>query len=296
MAFQLKKDETVGKGAKRLVRRQLDRALAALRRDGENDDHVHDARKRFKRIRAVLRLVRDELGEKVYGRANRCFRDAARPLTEVRDAKVLIETLDKLAEENIPRRLLRELRGKLQDHREAVRQRVLKQQNALTRVMASAGAGRAQLKEWHIAHQGWSALSGGLKRIYKAGRDAMAQATATPSVAHLHEWRKQAKYLWHQLQVLQPIRPELLGAWAERVHELTRLLGDDHDLAVLREKITSDSARERGGDVKKLLAAIDRRRTRLQAEARQLGQHIYRDKPKPFLKRVRARWKAWARD
>src|SRR5207253_2166254 len=154
--------------------------------------------------RAVLRLVQDELGDKVYRRANRCFRDAARPLTEVRDAKVLIETLDKLADENISRRLLGELRGKLQEHRAAVRTRLLKEQNALAKVMAMAGTGRARLKEWNIPHPGWSALRGGLKRIYKGGRDAMAVATASPSVTNLHEWRKQAKYLWHQLQVLQP--------------------------------------------------------------------------------------------
>src|SRR5947208_439602 len=98
MSFQLKPGESARKAVKRLARKQLDAALAELRPRKGGDAIVHDARKRFKKVRAVLRLVRAELGERAYQRENKCFRDAGRPLTEVRDAKILIETLDKLTE------------------------------------------------------------------------------------------------------------------------------------------------------------------------------------------------------
>ena len=39
-------------------------------------------RKCFKKVRAVLRLIRPETGEKTYRAENTCFRDAARPLTD----------------------------------------------------------------------------------------------------------------------------------------------------------------------------------------------------------------------
>jgi CHAD domain-containing protein len=292
MAFQLKKGEPAGKGTRRLVRRQIARALEALGRDGDSDDHVHEARKRFKRIRAVLRLVRDELGEKTYRRANRCFRDAARPLTEVRDAKVLIETADKLGNENISQRTLARLRAQLRDQREATRRRILHEQDALARV-AKAVAACARLTERTSSHKSWPGLRNGLKRVYKQGRDALATANAgDPTVTSLHEWRKQAKYLWHQLQLLQPIRPQVMRGLADRVHELTTVLGDDHDLAVLRAQITADAGGD-GVDVKKLLAVIDRRRQELQSKAFQLGRRIYRDKPKCFLDRIKSYWKAW---
>ena len=48
---------------------------------------VHEVRKSLKKIRAALRLVRPVIGDKSYRRENTCFRDAARPLTEVRDAR-----------------------------------------------------------------------------------------------------------------------------------------------------------------------------------------------------------------
>jgi len=96
MAFQLKPQESVRKGIKRLVRKQIDTALEGLRTQDTSDPVVHEARKCFKKVRALLRLVRDELDDKVYRDENTCFRDAGRPLTAVRDAKVLIEALDKV--------------------------------------------------------------------------------------------------------------------------------------------------------------------------------------------------------
>jgi hypothetical protein len=94
VAFRLKAGKSVSKGVKRIARRQMDKALDLLRSKGGGDESVHDARKAFKRVRSVLRLVRDEIGEKTYRRENRRFRDGARPPTEVRDAKVLVEALE----------------------------------------------------------------------------------------------------------------------------------------------------------------------------------------------------------
>ena len=57
-----------------------------------------NARKRFKKVRAILRLVRDKIGEDVYKKKNICYRNAGRCLSDVRDSVVIIETLDELTE------------------------------------------------------------------------------------------------------------------------------------------------------------------------------------------------------
>ena len=64
----------------------------------EPEEVVHDARKRFKKIRAVLRLVRGGIDRRVFDRENVRFRDAGRPLSEVRDVGVLVQALDRLGE------------------------------------------------------------------------------------------------------------------------------------------------------------------------------------------------------
>src|SRR4030095_12488027 len=60
---------------------------------------VHELRKRLKKMRAVLRLVRDELGEEVFDRENGVLRDLGRKLSPARDATVRVSALDLLRKE-----------------------------------------------------------------------------------------------------------------------------------------------------------------------------------------------------
>jgi CHAD domain-containing protein len=297
MAFRLQSDESLAKGIRRLVRRQIDKALDRIKKDGGKDEAVHDARKRFKRIRAVLHLVRDELGEKTYRRENTCFRDAGGPLTEVRDAKVLLDTLDQLSDHfagQIAAGAFDTVRRALKANRRAVRRRVLQEDKAVKGMRKAIAEARTRVPDWRIRQKGWPALRRGLKRIYRSGSRALATASADATVENLHEWRKQAKYLWHQLQILEPVWPRIMKELANQDHELTQHLGDDHDLAMLRETVIADPDAF-GGDstLETLVALIDRRRGELQQEAFLLGRRLYRDKPKVFTDRIKGYWKAW---
>jgi CHAD domain-containing protein len=300
MAFRLKAGKSVSKGVKRIARRQMDKALDLLRSKGGGDETVHDARKAFKKVRSVLRLVRDEIGEKTYRRENRRFRDAARPLTEVRDAKALVEALDKLAERSAQEaktRFFPRVRTSLQADRRAVRRRVLKDVRAIPQVVSDVKAGRDCLRDWSIPDNDWSGLCDGLKKTYKGGRRALAAAEKDANSEALHEWRKQAKYLWHQLQLVERMWPGVMEELAEELHTLADLLGDDHDLVVLRERLTS-LPEEFGGKARlqKLVTFIDRRRRELEEQAFALGQRLYAEKPKDFTGRLRDYWRAWRAD
>ena len=83
MAFRFKAEESVAKGIERMARGQIEKALEGL--TGQNgaapEEVVHDVRKRFKKVRALLRLARGGLGRKLVDRENARFRDAARPLS-----------------------------------------------------------------------------------------------------------------------------------------------------------------------------------------------------------------------
>jgi len=94
-------------------------------------------------------------------------------------------------------------------------------------------------------------------------------------------------YLWHQLQLLE-------GAWTvgekqlvERIHHLSTLLGEDHDLAVLREALAADPLAFGGHPILKgVFAVIDRRRKELEHQAFALGRELYKDSPKLFTSRI----------
>ena len=97
MAYRLENGEPLPDGIRRIATEQLSSAIKHLQGEtGARDTHVHKARKNMKRLRGLIRLLRFELGKEAFGRENACDRLAAAEQAGMRDATVLIETLDKL--------------------------------------------------------------------------------------------------------------------------------------------------------------------------------------------------------
>jgi CHAD domain len=133
-----------------------------------------------------------------------------------------------------------------------------------------------------------------MRRAYRRGRKALAAARAERSDAAVHEWRKRSKDLWYHLRLLRDARRDVLSPAADRAHELSDLLGDHHDLAVL----AADAKARRIGlsttSRRALLGAIRHRQGELLAEALPLGEELYAEKPKAFARRLEAYWSASA--
>jgi CHAD domain-containing protein len=280
----------------RLLCHHLDQALKALREDQPlSDAAVHGARKQLKKGRADLRLLRKALGPQRYAYENTTLRDVARPLTAVRDARVLMDTFERLVEHGGAQAVdLDRVRQALREEYGEVRQRVLHEGKTLELLEASLRAARARAQRWSLGGRGWSVLGAGLKRVYRNGREAFAVAQEEPSQEHFHEWRKQVKYLWHQLHVLQPMQLGQLTALADQAHSLANALGDDHDLAVLADKFREEPARCSDRATMQTLAdRIACRRAHLQEQALALGHQLYEAKPRLFVDRLRESWRAW---
>src|SRR6266550_536207 len=93
MPPRIEGSESGAEGIRRILRKEIEKALGAVdSARSPTDEGIHDARKRLKRARAALRLIREALGDREY----RILRDAARPLSEIRDAKILIDIYDDL--------------------------------------------------------------------------------------------------------------------------------------------------------------------------------------------------------
>ena len=110
---------------------------------------------------------------------------------------------------------------------------------------------------------------------------------AAPTVEALHEWRKRVKDLWYHHTLLRELWPPVMQAVGDEAHELADRLGDDHDLAVL-----ADWVREHAEAEPEFFEAVERRRTELQAEAMALGERLYADKPRAYVRRLRRLWNA----
>jgi CHAD domain-containing protein len=297
MARALSPSEPGTHGARRIAWKQVAKALEALDGKTVSDEDVHTARKDLKKARATLRLLRDALGNPTYNKENRALRDVARPLSEIRDSKVLGDTINKLVEHfGAPARALplNPLRQALTRNRKKINQKVLHGPRALKSQRDDLRSIRERARRWSVGKRGWSVLGSGLKRVYAGARKALARAEADPSPENLHEWRKQTKYLWHQLQLLEPLWPGVIGALADQVHQLADYLGDDHDLSVLRTKVLEKQdllANPAARDA--MLALIDRYRADLRDKAFVLGHRLYEEKPGVFESRFGKYWRDW---
>lgn len=294
MAYRLKVYETVPEGIKRIADEQIDQALSQLRGHGSHQGKaVHEARKRFKMIRALLRLVKGKLGRHTYQQENSCFRNAGRLLSEIRDAQVRLETLDKLVEstDSVPPDALATVRQALTQQYEAVRGHV-NQQSPVEEVTPILKAARERVKEWPLTQDDWSALQDGLKQSYKRGYKNFTAAFDEPTIENFHEWRKAVKDLWYHLRILQAIWPDLLKEMIDQTGDLSDLLGDDHDLGVLHLFLEEQRGAS-GTEPEALVELIECRRAELQQSARLLGERIYAEKPSAFIKRIQAYWQAW---
>ena len=296
MSYRLGSREAVPAGIKRLALEQVDEALAQLAgSNGDLDEAVHSARRCFKKLRAVLRLVRNEIGEKIYKRENALYRDVGRRLSTVRHSAVKLKTLDKLVEHCGDQSVLDAVAGareRLTSERRTAVQDALGEQ-LMAEVRTTVREARSRVDTWPIARDDFSALNVGLRRVYKRGRSRLAAARTRCDDESLHEWRKQVKYLWYHIRILRLCWPSMLGELASSLHDLSDTLGDDHDLAELRcVLLESRHVGNDGSESHVLTSLIDQRRAELQPAARSLGQRVYAEEPAAFAGRVTAYWRA----
>jgi CHAD domain-containing protein len=283
-AYRLEPKEPLPEGIARIARGRIDHALDELRGKTDNtpEEAVHEARKDLKKLRALLRMARGELGESCFARENACFRDAGRELAAARDNDVMLATLKAL---DIPAGLGWELRKAIQAH--GARNGDGGRGAAAMGVVAMLAEARGRVDDWPLERDSFGALKNGLVRTYRRGRRDFRAVRANPSVEGLHEWRKRVKELWYHHTLLRPLWRPVMQAVGDEAHELADRLGDDHDLAMLAGWVRQHA--EAGPE---FFEAVERRRSVLEADALALGARVYADKPSAYVRRLRRLWKA----
>ncbi len=283
----------------RILLEQADLALFQLSTPGlDPDKAVHEARKAFKRIRAVLRLVRDEIPQDAYRALNILFRDTGRALSEVRSSAVLAETLEKLtqhASDQLSPEDVAAVLVRLRAYHEARRVQSIETQQLLLEVAGQVQEGRTRLEALPLAAHRFPAK--GLQRVYARGRRDLATCERHPTVEALHEWRKYVKYLRYHMRIFTPLWPQVLGCVTKTLVDLSEWLGLDHDLAELDATLTAHPELGLPGPRQGMLRTwIRAYRAELEADALRAGRRLYAERPKVFTQRMEAYWQAWNLD
>ena len=312
MAFRFENHETPIDGLKRIASERLEQVIGAAGiRPRPSPEDVHEIRKDLKSLRALLQLARGHMVKTTRGQENLVLRDAGRTLSSTRDAEALLEALQKLfgTQEHPKTEALQPIAGQIVDRirqqlqTEAARSLTQRELKTVTEMLSSM---RTRIPDWVFAtgviQRGSMLLATGLEHTYRRGRqqyrivETIGMENATDEL--WHEIRKQAKALGYQLRLLRKIWPSALHAWIDALDELSDSLGDDHDFALIQQRIlqlpfeATDSEQQVNAR-QAILRAIDRRRHRLKLFSLNRARLIYVEKPARFVERLSVYWELW---
>jgi CHAD domain-containing protein len=294
MEYTLQPDERVSEGIKRIIDGKIETAVGHIDGDPGPHETVHEVRKRCKEVRAAVRLVRPVLP--TYSEENAHYRDAARRISDIRDAHAAVETFDDhvrpavAADGTLDEETLAEVRARLVDRREAV---VAEQDldRRLATVRADLVDGLTRVEDLPIATEGYDAVAGGLRKSYRRARNRMADAYEDPEFERFHEWRKRIKYHRYHSRLLRRV---WVGPMKERRAQLKRLsdvIGDENDLAEFAmvmhdEELFAPETRDT------LDRIVGGRRSELHRQGRPLGERLFAEDPDLLVDRIGTYWEA----
>jgi CHAD domain-containing protein len=293
--YRFQSDEGVRTAILRCAGEQLDEAMRELTEHVGADpvEAVHSARKAIKKERSLLRLARGSMKSGQRCRENAALRHASRGLATARDAEAMLDTLEALSKRyvgQLPEATFDQIRARLQERRDVERSQLIGSSVA-GEAADELHAVRSRQAGWRLASGGWEAVELGLRRSYRDGRRAFSRAKSHPETADWHAWRKRVKDFWYQQRLLAPAGGPVINGQAKDAHALADILGDEHDLGVLKMTLESEQMTP-PVDLDAVIELIGYRRRELRAEAVRLGSRVYSESPKRFVRRMRASWEA----
>ena len=295
MNFSISITEQVNNGIKRIIIEQIEDAVSRLSETNNNFDiAIHETRKDFKKIRAVIRMVRFELGQELYKRENIFFRDTGRLLSRIRDAAAMAEALEKLFNNHkneISLEDYKRLRTNLKRRALGIKNQFKRNKKLIEGIRNLLGKHIDEVRAWGLTKEDFTLIEDGIKQVYQRGLNGIAEIGKNPSAHNFHEWRKRVKYLWYIVKILNEAWIETMTPLSDKLDILSDYLGDEHDLAELRELLIRDTALF-GDEVKQVqfLNVLGMERLELQSRAKSLIGYIYNESADEFVHRIKSYW------
>ncbi|MBW8317910.1 MAG: CHAD domain-containing protein [Arenimonas sp.] len=301
MPYRIRPDRPFSDEVVAVASGQLQRAISALEDQPEGlHEAIHEARKKFKRVRSLYRLV--AMDQKPFRTAeNARLRDTARTLSIVRDATALIETvtyLENHALNDEEKDALSHARAALTERRDAL---ALAETDLADKVAAAIAACHEAIASLETASFPSSPRKAA-KLLAKGWRRGLARARASLDDCHnsvheeaFHELRKAGQTYWMNLSLLRDIWPSAMHAKRAEAKALVDTLGHEHDLALLADLLDRETGLIGGGEeFSHLLGAIIRQQQELRRDALLRAEHLFGDIPAREGTIIEALWIAAA--
>ena len=201
--------------------------------------NIHEARLCFKRLRSLLRMARHGLDQGEFKQLNTFYRDQARALAGQRDLAVTIDALKpyiKSRDSVQEKAFLSRLKAALVDKKgKTLKNKTL--ENTPGEVLHQLTKMQPQLAHWKVVDENPELFLFGVQTTYGLAKKELTSLKLAVNDHLLHEWRKNVKYLWYQLEMLISLWPNMLKTWTKEIKTLAQALGRHHDLLLVENAI-----------------------------------------------------------
>ena len=267
---------SIGQQATRVADDQLIRAMADLHRSGaERGRAVHDARRRIRKVRALLRVLRPRLSADAYAEADRRLRALSRRLAPIASGPIVLGTVARLA----ARPDARKARHAIDAIKAALVERAQRSDRTaaaahlLQRAETTLAVERARIGTWDI-EQWRLPIAASFAHSRREAAKAMTRAIDSPTAARERAWRRSTARLWSHVQLLEPSNRALRPV-RERLEALDACLDESHNVRIL-ERILMTEALASRRDRATALRLLRHYQTELRARAHVQGQAALR--------------------
>ena len=294
-AWRFNPGEPLGAAFRRTATDEIGVVRTALASDkGDRDKGVHEARRSFKRMRALLRLASPGM-DRPFAKENRRLRDAGRLLAPARDAAVLVHSFDEFVQshgQDLDPDYLAALRARQVRKAEATAA-----ENAALEGYVAKVLGLLDRAEKNLARLDWPEdpedLHRGLRKANARLTAAFRAARASGDAEDLHDWRKRLKDQSAHMELFRAVLPGSLKPARKSAKQIAQVLGDEHDLCLLAAKLRAGHCPSKMRDTRDaLLERIEARRAKMRQKAFRLGEAHGAGETDGFARDLCAAWEA----
>jgi CHAD domain-containing protein len=294
VSYELRLEESLGDALRRICRKQIEQALEIAKGANPRDDSpVHETRKHLKKARAVLRLVKKELGPALFKQHDHRLRDVGRMISDVRDAEVRLQTVRQLQDQT---------RGRNGGNYPGIEETLgLELENFVagfadwqTRAIPLLQKAAEEISQCSLDKFDCRDLRKAVQQTYKKARRRLTKAKTTHAAEDFHGFRTKAKQVVYQLNILRPLNSVVAKNLSDELHAVSSLLGRAHDLSFLRDRLQRERQDpELQSERCQLLTTIEENGPELERAASDLADHFFAERPRDFGDRIAGWLEGW---
>jgi CHAD domain-containing protein len=201
---------------------------------------VHEMRKTFKRMRALLRFY-NAFPEEFSPDFILQIKYFARALTHLRESFVNLQIFERITAGNtmLPERKIRAARELFAEKNREVVEKGFFAAEGCDTIMKFTGTLEAQLVDVSLPVPSQLQIAAELEDSYLKSHQIYQQITIFSNPEMIHELRKKMKQLYYQFDFIRFVHPRFFRLKTYHLNNITEQLGEDHDLHVFLVELKS---------------------------------------------------------